>query len=231
MTDLVGMHGAPDALASASQTFLLDVWKVDPQYAGRHIQQLTTLFDEISDQPGFVSARILESADRSSIGAVVEASSVEARRDLEQLPQVQNVLDQLHAGVGVVCQSNHGVTAHDGRGSDPGGTGGIGTRMIKRLPSPSAVRGVSATTGTYARSDAPATIGDRLHEILPLLDFVPEAGPPVLFVLGPWLLLVLMLIGPVVLLATLAFATVIFVAIPALICLVPYLVVRHARSR
>lgn len=141
MTDLVGVHSAPDALPSASQTFLLDVWKVDPQCAGRHIQQLTTLVDEISDQPGFVSASILESADRSSIGAVVEASSVEARRDLEQLPQVQNVLDLLHAGVGVLPQSSHDVTACDGRGSDPSETSGIGTRMIKRLPSPPAGQG------------------------------------------------------------------------------------------
>jgi len=74
------------------------------------------------------------------------------------------------------------------------------------------------------------TIGERLDEILPLLDFVPEAGPPVLFVLGPWLFVVFMLIGPFVLLATLVLAAVILVVVAAVMCALPYLLVHHLRA-
>jgi hypothetical protein len=44
----------------------------------------------------------------------------------------------------------------------------------------------------------------RLGEIVPLVGFVPVAGPPAIFILAPWLALVLMLAGPFLLLVTLA---------------------------
>ena len=59
-------------------------------------------------------------------------------------------------------------------------------------------------------------------------------GPPVLFLLSPWLLLVLLLIGPAALLITFVLAFVVMaVAVVALAALLasPYLVVHHLRSR
>ena len=51
-----------------------------------------------------------------------------------------------------------------------------------------------------------------------------------LFVLGPWLFVVLMLIGPFVLLFTLVLAAMIFVAVAGGMCVLPYLLVRHLRK-
>jgi hypothetical protein len=72
-----------------------------------------------------------------------------------------------------------------------------------------------------------------LAETIPLLDFTPQAGPPVLLVAVPWLLFVLMLVGPFALLVT---VVVLLVAATALVGLVgvvlasPYLLLRHLRD-
>jgi hypothetical protein len=56
-------------------------------------------------------------------------------------------------------------------------------------------------------------------------------GPPVIFLLGPWLLFVLLLIPPAAFLLTLGLV-VIVVALPvALLVASPYLLVRHVRAR
>lgn len=104
------------------------------------------------------------------------------------------------------------------------------TEMSNRRPPPSAAHPWSARPSARAPHTAVPTVRERLDEILPLLDFVPEAGPPVLFVIGPWLFVVFMLIGPLVLLATLVLATVIFVVVAAAICALPYLLVHHLRG-
>src|SRR5918995_1611689 len=65
---------------------------------------------------------------------------------------------------------------------------------------------------------------DMLAEITALIDFVPFYGPPAVFLLGPWLLLVLVLAGPFAVLLTLvATALAAIVAILA----APYLLVRR----
>src|SRR5262249_31064619 len=59
-------------------------------------------------------------------------------------------------------------------------------------------------------------------------------GPPAVFLLAPWLLLVLLLIGPAALLITLVLAFVLVaVALAAVVALLasPYLLVRHLRAR
>ena len=73
-----------------------------------------------------------------------------------------------------------------------------------------------------------------LDELLPVIDVVPVAGPPVLFLAAPWLLLVLMLAGPFALLVTLAVlvvATVLLVALAAAVAgallASPYLLARR----
>jgi hypothetical protein len=111
MTETTAFHTAESPGAPVEGAFLLHVWMVDPENADRHIQLLTHLLNTISEQPGFVSARILESAGRSSIAALIETGSVQDRQRFEQLPQVHDVLDQLHAEANLVARPYHDVLA------------------------------------------------------------------------------------------------------------------------
>jgi hypothetical protein len=76
---------------------------------------------------------------------------------------------------------------------------------------------------------------DMLAEITPLIEFVPFYGPPAIFLLGPWLLLVLVLAGPFAVLLTLvAGMIVVAAALAAIVSILaaPYLLVRRIlRSR
>jgi hypothetical protein len=74
-------------------------------------------------------------------------------------------------------------------------------------------------------SDAP-TVGEVLGEIIPVVGVVAGAGPPVVFVLGPWLLLALMLAGPFAVLVTLVVAMLVAAGLAAAIVAVPYLLIR-----
>lgn len=78
------------------------------------------------------------------------------------------------------------------------------------------------------------TLRERLGETVPLIGAPAWFGPPVIFLLGPWLLLVLLLIPPTALLITmvvvLLLAVGLFVALGALIAS-PYLLLRHLRAR
>ena len=78
------------------------------------------------------------------------------------------------------------------------------------------------------------TVRELLQRVVPGIFFVPLAGPPVILLLGPWLLLVLLIIPPAAFLITLvlvlAVAAGLLVALGALIAS-PYLLVRHLRAR
>ena len=88
---------------------------------------------------------------------------------------------------------------------------------------------------TDPRRSERLTFGETLAEIVPLVDVVPAYGPPAVFVLGPWLLLVLMLAGPLgwlfALVAVLIVAASVLAALAAAILGAPYLLVRHLRRR
>ena len=80
------------------------------------------------------------------------------------------------------------------------------------------------------------TLGEILDDVLPVIGVVVVAGPPVIFVAAPWLLLGLMLSGPFALLV--AFVVVGVVAAALLVTLgaifaAPFVLVRrvHRRSR
>jgi hypothetical protein len=77
------------------------------------------------------------------------------------------------------------------------------------------------------------TWADLFRERTPLVSAPAFFGPPIIFILGPWLLLVLLLIGPVALIFTgllvLAVAAVLLAALAAVIAS-PYLVIRHLRA-
>lgn len=100
---------------------------------------------------------------------------------------------------------------------------------INRVPPPSADHRSSASQSVQASAFTLPTIGQRLSELVPLIDFVPQAGPPLIFVLGPWLFVVLMLIGPLVLIATLMIVAVIFILVAAAALALPVLLVRRLR--
>ena len=100
--------------------------------------------------------------------------------------------------------------------------------------------GLSGTQALVeSRGDVSPVVTDRptfrelVFETLPLVGAVFVAGPPVVFVGGPWLLFVLMLLGPFVLLCTLAVALVAGMGLLALcwgILATPYLLVRRMRG-
>jgi hypothetical protein len=72
MNQQTTVHTADRADPSDQGPVLLHVWMLEPHMADRHFQLLQELFEEISDQPGFVSARILASPGRTSIATIVE---------------------------------------------------------------------------------------------------------------------------------------------------------------
>jgi hypothetical protein len=79
------------------------------------------------------------------------------------------------------------------------------------------------------RHDRPAgderpTVCELLQRVVPGIFFVPLAGPPVILLLGPWLILVLLIIPPAAFLITLV------LVLGALIAS-PYLVVRNLQAR
>jgi hypothetical protein len=80
-------------------------------------------------------------------------------------------------------------------------------------------------------SERPPAVA-MLEEILPLIGVVAFAGPPVVLLAGPWLLLALLLIGPFALLLTVVIvgllAALLVFALAALAA-TPYLLVRHLR--
>ena len=113
MSEETAVHSGESAGGSDQGPVLLHVWMVDPQTADRHIQVLTELFEGVSNQPGFVSAKILETSGRSWIAAVVEMRTVEDRQRLEQLPQVHDALYSLRPAANFVLQVYHQVGQFD----------------------------------------------------------------------------------------------------------------------
>jgi hypothetical protein len=83
-----------------------------------------------------------------------------------------------------------------------------------------------------AASEDP-TFAEVLDETVPVIGVVPVAGPPAVFLLGPWVLFGLMLAGPFAVLATLV---VLLVAAWALVGLIgailaaPFVLVRHLHA-
>ncbi len=92
---------------------LIHVWTVDPQDESACVQKLEQLFErQISTDPGFVAARILESQDRSSLAAVIEMRSVEDRKRIEAQPDVRATLDHLHGAASLIVRLYHEIGAY-----------------------------------------------------------------------------------------------------------------------
>jgi hypothetical protein len=95
-------------------------------------------------------------------------------------------------------------------------------------------------TGTSPWSDVadegPAAPGERptfremLDDVLPVIGVVFVAGPPVIFLAGPWLLLVLMLSGPFALVVAFVLVGLVAAALVATLAAIvaaPFVLVRH----
>jgi hypothetical protein len=85
---------------------------VDPAQEGAAVQRLNDMFSQIAADPGFVSARILESPDRTSLATIVEMRTVEDRQRLEQLPDVRETLHHLHVDANLIIRLFHQVDAY-----------------------------------------------------------------------------------------------------------------------
>jgi hypothetical protein len=71
-------------------------------------------------------------------------------------------------------------------------------------------------------------------EAVPMIDAPAFYGPPVIFMLGPWLLLVLLLVGPFAVVLTVLLALAAAAGLMAVLVAVvasPYLLTRHLHAR
>lgn len=91
---------------------LVHVWQIDPAQEAVALRRLDEMLAGVVKDPGFVSARVLASADETSIAAIVEMRSAEDRRRLEQSPEVREVLDHLHGAANIVMRLYHEVATY-----------------------------------------------------------------------------------------------------------------------
>ena len=91
---------------------LVHVWEVAPAEEAVAVRRLNEMFGEIVKDPGFVSARVLETADQTSIAVIVEMRSVEDRQHLEQLPDIRETLHHLQGTANIVIRLYHEVGSY-----------------------------------------------------------------------------------------------------------------------
>jgi hypothetical protein len=65
---------------------LIHIWTVNPAQEAAAVRSLDEMFGQIATDPGFVSARILESADRASLAAIVEMTRLTLRAQQTSSP-------------------------------------------------------------------------------------------------------------------------------------------------
>ena len=93
---------------------------------------------------------------------------------------------------------------------------------------------MNATDPITPTASGPPTLGDQLDEVLPIVDTVYVAGPPLLAAWAGTVLFALMLAGPFALVATFVVVLVAAAAVVTLagaILATPYLLIRHFRLR
>src|SRR3954452_23623866 len=108
------------------------------------------------------------------------------------------------------------------------------TEPLTQTPPPSPTTPWDDSAPCASLSPERPTFREMLDSVLPVIGVVVVAGPPVVFVAGPWLLLVLMLSGPFALLV--AFVVVGLVAGALLATLgalvvAPFVLVRRLHRR
>jgi hypothetical protein len=117
-----------------------------------------------------------------------------------------------------------GVDDPDGRIND--------TELTDVAPQSAVTRAIAARQRGSASADRRAW-AEIFAETVPIIDAPACYGPPVTFVLGPWLLLVLLLIGPFALIVTVLLVLAIAAGLLAVCVAViasPYLLIRHLHA-
>jgi hypothetical protein len=103
------------------------------------------------------------------------------------------------------------------------------TSAPTRSATPHRIAAVAGPTSPYR-----PTWGEVLAQTVPIIVAPAFFGPPVIFVLGPWLLLVLMLIGPFALILTLVLALALaggLLAVFVAVIASPYLLIHHLHAQ
>jgi hypothetical protein len=91
---------------------LIHVWDVDPDEEATAVRSLDAMLGQLVGEPGFVSARILQSADRTSIATLVEMRTVQDRQRIQELPIVRNTLHELEGTANIVFRLYHQVVEY-----------------------------------------------------------------------------------------------------------------------
>jgi hypothetical protein len=110
--DLAADKPESRGLSMNESPVLVHVWEVDPAEQAVAVRRLNEMFGEIVKDPGFVSARVLESAEQTSIAVILEMRSVEDRQRLEQLPDVRETLHDLPGTANLVIKLYHDVGSY-----------------------------------------------------------------------------------------------------------------------
>jgi hypothetical protein len=100
---------AEERTTMAESPVLLHVWDVEPGRGDVAVKQLEAMLAEVSKDPEFVSASVLEDAAGNSIAVILEMRTAEDRRRLEELPVVRQTLDHLEGTVNLVIRLYHQV--------------------------------------------------------------------------------------------------------------------------
>jgi hypothetical protein len=92
---------------------LIHVWDVlDPGQHEATVGRLEQMLSQITDQPGFISGRLLESADGRSIAFVLEMRTVEDRQRLQDFPIVSETLVHVNGVMNLVIKLYHETAAY-----------------------------------------------------------------------------------------------------------------------
>lgn len=109
--ETVGSASSADAQgtrAGSGDAFLVHIWEVtEPAQANTVVERVDEMLEQVAREPGYVSARLLESDDRTSIAVMVEMKTTEDRRHIEQLPIVRDTLAHLDGTLNIIVRRYH----------------------------------------------------------------------------------------------------------------------------
>jgi cyanate lyase len=91
---------------------LLHVWEVRPEHHADLLDRLASLFRAVHSDPGFVSARVLETEDHGSVAAILEMRSVEDRQRIQARPDVRETLEHVQPAFNLLYRLYHEVAVY-----------------------------------------------------------------------------------------------------------------------
>lgn len=104
LTDQSAIGKGESARPATESAVLVRIWLVDPDQESAAVNRLREMLSAVSTSPGFVSGRVLGSADRESIAVLVEMRTVDDRKRLEQLEPVRATLAHLDVTMNIVIR-------------------------------------------------------------------------------------------------------------------------------